>query len=504
MRSLRHLAIVLAAAIASGAPAVDAATPKTKIATKSRQGGDRVKRGPRPTTRPFVRTPAKLPITKAAKAASRKRQLADQHERSAQAAEAEAARLDGIAQVAEAEVERLAGELGTATAGVATLRERVAQLRLEIETLRGRAGKGSKKKAARRQRQLDQAEARLATADQQLAAAEGALPGLEGEVQRARGEATTARGAATASAKTAGAARTKADRAKRIADEHDALVAAEQARRDQRKGNRDQHAAHIAQQGSARRALYHAAVKKTRLWTMIEPKPGEVSQDAVAAAPELGLFAIADGVTNSSYSGEFARALVRRWTEQPPSRLGEFASWMTGAQDEWAVEVEPKLAPLRKSWYNRNKVFQGDAAFVGAKLFRNGEQRRLHLMGIGDTVAILVRGGKLKQSFPLVEAHEFSNEVKALPSIGDAPFKVRETIWDVKPGDEIFMATDALAAWLFTEVEAGRDPFPQLRQLKTAAEMNAFVERARAGELPGVGQMNVDDTTLARFVVPVS
>jgi hypothetical protein len=503
MRSLRHLAIVLAAALASGAPAADAATPKAKIATKSRQGGDRVKRGPRPTTRPFVRTPATIPVTKAGKVAARKRALAEKHETIAQGFEAEATRLDGIAKVAEAEAERLDGELGTATDGVATQRERVAQLRGEVETLRGR-GKGGKKKAQRRQRQLDQAKERLATAEQQLTAAEGKLPGLEGEAQRARGEATTSRGAASAAARTAGAARTKADKAKRIADEHDALVAEASARRDQRKGNRDQHAAHIAQQDSDRRALYHAAVKKTRLWTMIEPKPGEVSQDAVAAAPELGLFAIADGVTNSSYSGEFARALVRRWTEDPPKQVGEFASWMTSAQDEWAVEVEPKLAPLRKSWYNRNKRFQGDAAFVGAKLFRNGERRQLHLMGIGDTVAILVRGGKIKQSFPLVEAHEFSNEVKALPSVGDAPFKVRESIWDVKPGDEVFMATDALAAWLFTEVEAGRDPFPQLRKLKTAAEMKAFVEGARAGELPGVGEMNVDDTTLARFVVPVT
>jgi hypothetical protein len=73
----------------------------------------------------------------------------------------------------------------------------------------------------------------------------------------------------------------------------------------------------------------------------------------------------------------------------------------------------------------------------------------------------------------------------------------------VKAGDEVFMATDALAAWVFGEVEAGRDPFPTLRGIKDAPSMKAFVDAARAGALPDAEAMGVDDTTLARFVVPL-
>jgi hypothetical protein len=137
---------------------------------------------------------------------------------------------------------------------------------------------------------------------------------------------------------------------------------------------------------------------------------------------------------------------------------------------------------------------------VGGKLIAGGKQ--LKLIGTGDTVAILVRGGKLARSFPLGKASEFSDQVAALPSIGAPKRGVVEQTWDVKAGDEVFMATDALAAWAFGELEAGRDPFPQLRALQTAAQMRDFVERARQGGLPGGVEMAVDDTSLVRFVIP--
>ncbi|HEU5060422.1 MAG TPA: hypothetical protein VFU21_28015 [Kofleriaceae bacterium] len=343
--------------------------------------------------------------------------------------------------------------------------------------------------------QQGRAEEAAQAAEQALIAAEKAWIAADGEQKTAArradqlaARATVMREQATALAGTAADLEDAADRA--------AL------RYDHRIARIDQHRLRLRDASPAAKNRFRREARRFKLVTLIESKPAEVTQDALAAAPEEGLFAIADGVTNSDYSGEFARALVRRWTAGAPLGEAEFAGWLAGAQAEWDAEVKPLIASKATAWYNRKKTWQGDAAFVGARLMRRGGRRTLELTGIGDTVAFLVRGGRIVKSFPLERAAEFSDIVKALPSVGRPLHPPMSASWEVEAGDEVFMGTDALSAWILGETEAGRDPLPTLRAIGSQKHMDRFVADARAGQLAGHGAMGVDDTALLRFVVP--
>ena len=367
---------------------------------------------------------------------------------------------------------------------VSTLLREVAQ---RAQTSARAAGRASAK--------ADDAENALIAAEQGLASAESISQVARTDYRNAEERARGLESKATSLRSQAG---TLAGTAAELEDAADAAV----ERYQHRIARVDQHKLRVSTLGAGERNRFRRAVRRFKLATFIESKPSEVTQDALAAAPEKGLFAIADGVTNSDYSGEFARSLVRRWTEAAPESEADFTGWLGGAQAEWDAEVKPLIAGKAGAWYNRNKTWQGDAAFVGARLVARGGRRQLHLTGIGDTVAFLVRGGRIVKSFPLERAAEFSDIVKALPSVGAPLHPALTATWEVEPGDEVFMGTDALSAWVLGESEAGRDPLPALRAIGSQKQMDRFVADARAGSLADPGAMGVDDTALLRFVVP--
>lgn len=359
----------------------------------------------------------------------------------------------------------------------------------------GRQAQASARAAGRASAEVDDARDAMVEAEQALASAELSSQTARTHYRNAEERARDLEAKAIALRSEAG---TLAGTAAELEDAADAAV-----ERYQHKIARvDQHRLRVSGLGASERNRFRRAARRFKLTTFIESKPSEVTQDALAAAPEKGLFAIADGVTNSDYSGEFARSLVRRWTEAAPESEADFTGWLGGAQAEWDAEVKPIIAGKAGAWYNRNRTWQGDAAFVGARLTARGGQRQLHLTGIGDTVAFLVRGGRIVKSFPLERAAEFSDVVKALPSVGAPLHPALNATWQVEPGDEVFMGTDALSAWMLGETEAGRDPLPALRAIGSQKQMNRFVADARAGSLADHGAMGVDDTALLRFVVP--
>jgi hypothetical protein len=291
------------------------------------------------------------------------------------------------------------------------------------------------------------------------------------------------------------------------------LTAAEQeaeravARYMQKRALQDQHRLRLAgeEDPTALRSgfsRYRAAAKRFKLISLIEPKPGEYSQDAVAAAPEEGVFAISDGVSQSEFPGEFARSLVRVYTARKPATAEEFNQVLSEAQREWEGETSERIAAAKGNWYARNTNWVADATFIGARLEGTGKRQRLKLVGLGDSNLFVVRDGTIVKAWPQERAEQFGKKTKALRSNAAPSGKVPTATVPVQPGDEVFMATDALSAWILKEVEAGRDPFPLIREIKTQKQLNDFVEKARDQLIPGRSQMTEDDTTLLRFVIP--
>ncbi len=314
------------------------------------------------------------------------------------------------------------------------------------------------------------------------------------------------------------------DSARRLAQEADQaeialgqatadLTAAEQeaeravARYMQRRALQDQHRLRLASEEDPSAvksgfSRYRAAARRFKLVSLIEPKPGEYSQDAVAAAPEEGVFAISDGVSQSEFPGEFARHLVRIYTARKPGTAEEFNQVLEEAQREWQSETGERIAAAKQNWFARNTKWVAGATFLGARLEGTGKRQRLKLVGLGDSNLFVVRDGAIVKAWPQERADQFSKDVKALKSNAALRGKIPSTSVPVQPGDEVFMATDALSAWVLKEVEAGRDPFPLLREIKNQKQLNEFVEKARDQRISGRAQMTEDDTTLLRFVIP--
>lgn len=248
---------------------------------------------------------------------------------------------------------------------------------------------------------------------------------------------------------------------------------------------------------------YRRAAARARANSFVVDKPrdgGGLTEDAVAMNPEQGLYAIADGVTNATHSGPLARLLVRKFVTAPPKSSEDItSSWLGSVQGDWSKETTAGTN-AKNLWFNAGANTTGYATFVGAKLVDGEKGSQLKVMGIGDSVIMVVRGGKIAKSFPLERSEQFTDLVESIPAKGKAHFPVQETTWDVQPDDEVFMATDALGKWIFTEVEAGRDPFPTLRNVKSQDGWSKFVANARV-QADGA-PMGVDDTSLVRFVVP--
>jgi hypothetical protein len=224
---------------------------------------------------------------------------------------------------------------------------------------------------------------------------------------------------------------------------------------------------------------------------------GGTTEDAVAMNPEKGIYAISDGVTNSVHSGALARLLVAKWAEQPADSVDALGgAWLKKVQADWSQETA-KL-PGNNAWFNVGQ--RGDATFLGARLVERAAGTKLEVKGIGDSMVFVVRKGQLSKSFPFERSDQFTNVVKTIPSKGNLEAPLSEVAWDMEEGDEVFMTTDALGKWTFTELEAGRDPFPRLREPRSHDAWTTFVANAQAG---GAGAtMDVDDAALVRFVVP--
>lgn len=266
--------------------------------------------------------------------------------------------------------------------------------------------------------------------------------------------------------------------------------------------------------------------------------------------------AVADGASESAFSGLWARLLVRgfgrgRLRLEQLRRTWQRAVGGRGGGDAAAGNGKAKQLP----WYLEKKVASGaHAALIGLALREGGngaagapaggkktkKKRRAtkppadglrpletppvapprraaagdadaaagsdgpggswRALAVGDSCVFQVRGDTLVAVGPLCKAEQFNNSPYLLASKatqhirrGDEQMTIISGRW--QPGDTFLLASDAISQWLLAEHEAGRPPWSMLRALgpQTFAR---FVEKLRAG-----GALHNDDTTLMRIEV---
>ncbi len=243
-------------------------------------------------------------------------------------------------------------------------------------------------------------------------------------------------------------------------------------------------------------------------WQFNVPKRGEKAEDyedAAAADPVRGRFAIADGAAGSSYSALWAQFLVEGFVTSPLAQPSPWAEWLPGVQARWNTAVSIRPVAAKSSWFVEDRLQQGAfAAFLGLTLeenatWRGAKQRRWRVLAIGDSCLFQIRQSQLHKALPLTRAREFGNTPWLVGSrtVPDRKFNKQavQTKGDWAYDDRLWLMTDALSLWFLQQWETGRKPWKELDALLNAPEP----EKAFAGWVDTLRrrqEIRNDDVTL--------
>jgi len=245
------------------------------------------------------------------------------------------------------------------------------------------------------------------------------------------------------------------------------------------------------------------AMWQLREWWL--PKEGnapEEYEDAFRSLPERGRFAVADGATESSYTGIWAATLVAAFAEAPPDVEADAAAlevWLKPLQAAWHAAVPWDRLP----WYGLEKAQAGAfASLLGLEFRPRADGGALwRAAALGDSILLQVREGEILLAWPVAAASEFGSRPRLLPS---QPARTRavlsawsQTQGDALPGDRFFLVTDALGHWALTAAEAGEPPWETLWAIEDEGDFADFVAAERAAK-----RLRNDDVTLVAFSIP--
>ena len=229
-------------------------------------------------------------------------------------------------------------------------------------------------------------------------------------------------------------------------------------------------------------------------------------EDAFAANAVAGRFAVADGATEGCFTDLWARLLVGDFVAGSAREAACWPDGLPALQDRWLSEVSARRLP----WYAESSVSQGAfAAFLGLVLQSSplppGEAQgvreccRWQAVAVGDSCLLHTRDSVLVRAFPLERAEQFDNFPKLVGSrMSVKNVAARQSLWldgQGRPGDRLWMMTDALAHWCLAENEVGKNPWNDLESLLTLPEsQDPFVSLVEG--LRDSGRLRNDDVTL--------
>ncbi|MGI8999477.1 MAG: protein phosphatase 2C domain-containing protein [Candidatus Limnocylindria bacterium] len=216
------------------------------------------------------------------------------------------------------------------------------------------------------------------------------------------------------------------------------------------------------------------------------------NEDAIAFSLARRRFAVSDGATASSFSREWSSAIAS-WYVHGKSD-GSIAAGIKPIQHRWAQALEGRDWP----WYVAEKALQGAFATLVGLTIRS--DRTWEAVAVGDSCLFQTRDGRTT-SFPLSKAEEFSSRPLLIGSRAEWNDKLdrwtRRASGTIRAGDELILATDAIAALLVARtVEDDEIPAVTLHLHGSSAE-----RRARLSALRRSGALKNDDLSLLHIRV---
>ena len=231
----------------------------------------------------------------------------------------------------------------------------------------------------------------------------------------------------------------------------------------------------------------------TTLWL---PKDGNTQDEYEDAAYPLNFSetadqaefrcAVADGATETSFSGLWANLLVRAHV---------YEEQLEESRKKWKAAIPSEDQP----WYVEEKAQAGAyAALVGLSIHADGTW---DCEAVGDSCLIHIRSKKILQSFPLTSANEFNNSPTLICSVenpmSDVEFLTLKGEWQA--GDQFLLLTDAIARWVLDQSE---NELNRVCDLKNETDLREFSNQQRAvlGE-DGRSRLHNDDITIMKVDV---
>jgi hypothetical protein len=217
----------------------------------------------------------------------------------------------------------------------------------------------------------------------------------------------------------------------------------------------------------------------------------EEYEDAFAAAECR--FAVADGASEASFAGDWARLLAEGFVAAE-GKPWQGLDWLRPLRQRWAAAVDGRALP----WYAETKREAGAyATLLGLALQPSAGKNpgTWQALAVGDSCLFHTRGGRVLAAFPLERSTAFGSQPPLLGSRPGAQEPQSEQARGrYRRGDRFLLMTDALAQWFLAEDEQGACPAEEVGGLLAAADPEAAFADWVGGRR-GKGLRN-DDVTL--------
>jgi hypothetical protein len=218
-------------------------------------------------------------------------------------------------------------------------------------------------------------------------------------------------------------------------------------------------------------------------------------EDVYKMATDLGRVAVSDGAGESYDSKTWAKLLTDKFVHHP--ELSE--NWLTEAVEDYLAKSDYS----HLSWSKQAAFERGSFATLLC-IEEFVELGTVDVLGVGDTVAILLDDNHFVDSFPYVCAEEFQQRpelfsTKAIHNsfIASPDFFSRHLkVWPItgRKAPIVLCMTDGLGEWALRSAQQGQPMWQILAEIKESSVLEKLVLQERKAK-----NMRIDDVTLVKL-----
>lgn len=221
----------------------------------------------------------------------------------------------------------------------------------------------------------------------------------------------------------------------------------------------------------------------------------DANEDAIELAIDHGRVAVSDGASESFDSKSWARLLVKQFVSQPELKT----NWLTEAVADYLIQFNQ----VQMSWSKQASFERGSfATLLGIEHFI--EHGTVDVLGVGDSIAVLLDEDDFVDSFPYVRAEEFQQRPElfctnathnSFFSSSDF-FSRHHKTWSIKERTApiVLCMTDALGEWALRNAQEGHSMWQTIVGIKNLSDLQKLVLEERQ-----MRRMRIDDTTLVKL-----